>query len=108
MIDQLPFLLWPFLGLLCIGAIHVYLGLHVVEREVIFVDLSLAQLAVLGAAVATLWGLDPHDPPPTSRRWGSPCSAPPCSRSRVRWSAAACPRRRSSASSTPSPPRRRC
>ena len=63
MIEQLPFLLWPFLALLCIAGIHVYLGLHVVEREVIFVDLSLAQLAVLGAAVATLWGLDPHDPP---------------------------------------------
>ncbi len=63
MIEQLPFLVWPFLALLCIAGIHVYLGLHVVEREVIFVDLSLAQLAVLGAAVATLWGLDPHDPP---------------------------------------------
>jgi len=62
-IELLPFLLWPFLGLLCIAGIHVYLGLHVVEREVIFVDLSLAQLAVLGAAVASLWGLDPHDPP---------------------------------------------
>jgi zinc/manganese transport system permease protein len=61
-IEQLPFLLWPFLGLLCIAAIHVYLGLHVVEREVIFVDLSLAQMAVLGAAVASLWGWDPHDP----------------------------------------------
>jgi len=63
MIEQLPFLIWPFLGLLCIAGIHVYLGLHVVEREVIFVDLSLAQLAVLGAAVASLWGLDPHDAP---------------------------------------------
>ena len=62
MIEQLPFLLWPFLGLLCIAGIHVYLGLHVVEREVIFVDLSLAQMAVLGAAVASLWGWDPHDP----------------------------------------------
>ena len=51
MIEQLPFLVWPFLGLLCIAAIHVYLGLHVVEREVIFVDLSLAQMAVLGAAI---------------------------------------------------------
>ena len=61
MIEQLPFLLWPFLGLLCIAAIHVYLGLHVVEREVIFVDLSLAQMAVMGAAVASLWGMDPHD-----------------------------------------------
>ena len=62
MIEQLPFLLWPFVGLLCIAALHVYLGLHVVEREVIFVDLSLAQMAVMGAAVASLWGMDPHDP----------------------------------------------
>jgi zinc/manganese transport system permease protein len=61
MTEQLPFLVWPFLALLCIAGIHVYLGLHVVEREVIFVDLSLAQLAVLGAAISTLWGLDPHD-----------------------------------------------
>jgi len=62
MIEQLPFLFWPFLGLLCIAGIHVYLGLHVVEREVIFVDLSLAQMAVLGAAVASLWGWETHDP----------------------------------------------
>ncbi len=62
MIEQLSFLLWPFLGLLCIGAIHVYLGLHVVEREVIFVDLSLAQMAVLGAAMASLWGHEPGEP----------------------------------------------
>ena len=62
MTEQIPFLVWPFLGLLCIAAIHVYLGLHVVEREVIFVDLSLAQMAVMGAAVASLWGQDPHDP----------------------------------------------
>src|SRR5262249_14501311 len=39
----------------------VYLGLHVVEREVIFVDLSLAQMAVMGAAVASLWGHEPGD-----------------------------------------------
>ena len=61
MIEQLPFLLWPFLGLLCIAGIHVYLGLHVVEREVIFVDLALAQMAVMGAAVASLWGWEPHE-----------------------------------------------
>jgi len=61
-IEQLPFLFWPFLGLLCIAGIHVYLGLHVVEREVIFVDLSLAQMAVLGASVATLWGGEPGEP----------------------------------------------
>ena len=68
MSEQLPFLVWPFLGLLVVAGLHVYLGLHVVEREVIFVDLSLAQLAVLGAAVASLWGLDPHDAP---TRWAA-------------------------------------
>lgn len=61
MIEQLPFLLWPLLGLLCVAGLHVYLGLHVVEREVIFVDLSLAQMAVLGAAVASLWGMEAGD-----------------------------------------------
>ena len=62
MTEQLPFLFWPLLGLLCIASIHVYLGLHVVEREVIFVDLSLAQMAVLGAAVASLRGWEAQDP----------------------------------------------
>jgi zinc/manganese transport system permease protein len=62
MMEQLPFLIWPFLGLLCIASIHVYLGLHVVEREVIFVDLSLAQMAVLGAAIASLGGFEPEQP----------------------------------------------
>jgi zinc/manganese transport system permease protein len=58
-IEQLPFLFWPLLALLAIASIHVYLGLHVVEREVIFVDLSLAQMAVLGASVASLMGGEP-------------------------------------------------
>lgn len=62
MIEQLPFLVWPFVALLVIAALHVYLGLHVVERGVIFVDLSLAQMAVLGAAISTLFGHDAHDP----------------------------------------------
>jgi zinc/manganese transport system permease protein len=62
MIEQLPFLFWPLLGLLCVDGLHVYLGLHVVEREVIFVDLALAQMAVLGAAVGSLGGLEPGDP----------------------------------------------
>ena len=61
MLEQLPFLLWPFLALLVVAGIHVYLGLHVVKREVIFVDLSLAQMAVLGASVASLWGHEPGD-----------------------------------------------
>jgi zinc/manganese transport system permease protein len=50
-------LLWiPFLACLVLTAIHVYLGLHVLARGVIFVDLALAQVAGLGVTVAFLAG----------------------------------------------------
>ncbi len=56
MLDTLVFL-WPALAAsLILAGIHAYLGLHVLARGVIFVDLSLAQVAALGAAVATLAG----------------------------------------------------
>lgn len=58
--EILPFLLWPFVASLILTGIHAYLGVHVVERGVIFVDLALAQIAALGATVAILIGLDPH------------------------------------------------
>jgi zinc/manganese transport system permease protein len=63
--SMLQFLVWPFLASLILAGIHAYLGVHVVERGVIFVDLSLAQIAALGAAVAMLLpfgGQDPHGP----------------------------------------------
>jgi zinc/manganese transport system permease protein len=47
------------LGVILTG-ILAYLGIHIVEREVIFVDLALAQIAALGAAVGVLVGLEPH------------------------------------------------
>lgn len=54
-------LMWkPFVACLVLTGMHAYLGLHVVERKVIFVDLSLAQIAALGATVAILLGFDPH------------------------------------------------
>jgi zinc/manganese transport system permease protein len=59
--EILPFLLWPFLASLILTGIHAYLGVHVVERGVIFVDLALAQFAALGATVAILFGMDPHN-----------------------------------------------
>ncbi|MGD1102311.1 MAG: metal ABC transporter permease [Terriglobia bacterium] len=59
--EILPFLLMPFLASLILTGIHAYLGVHVVERGVIFVDLALAQIAALGATVAILFGMDPHD-----------------------------------------------
>ena len=56
----LSFLAAPIAASLIIAGIHAYLGLHVVERGVIFVDLSLAQIASLGAAIAVWQGYDPH------------------------------------------------
>ncbi len=59
----LQFLAAPFAASLIIAGIHAYLGVHVVERGVIFVDLSLAQIAALGSTMALLipfMGEDPH------------------------------------------------
>jgi zinc/manganese transport system permease protein len=53
---DLSLFLPPLVACLVIVAIHSYLGLHVIAREVIFVDLSLAQMAALGSAVAILAG----------------------------------------------------
>src|SRR4051794_16668307 len=56
---DLSLFLPPLVACLVIVAIHSYLGLHVIAREVIFVDLSLAQMAALGSAVAILAGSQP-------------------------------------------------
>jgi len=47
---------WPLAACLVLPPLLVYLGLHVVQREVIFVDLALAQLATLGTCVALILG----------------------------------------------------
>jgi zinc/manganese transport system permease protein len=63
--SMLEFLAAPFVASLILTGIHAYLGVHVVERGVIFVDLSLAQIAALGAAIALLLpisGGDAHAP----------------------------------------------
>lgn len=56
MIPALEFLWVPFLACLVLAGIHVYLGLHVLARGIIFVDLALAQVAALGMTVALLAG----------------------------------------------------
>ena len=63
--SMLAFLAAPFAASLILTGIHAYLGVHVVERGVIFVDLSLAQMAALGGTVGLLLpitGGDPHAP----------------------------------------------
>ncbi len=52
----LDFLWIPFLACLVLTGIHAYLGLHVLARGVIFVDLALAQVAALGITIAFLAG----------------------------------------------------
>src|SRR5947209_2102637 len=52
-------MLAPFVACMVLVGIHSYLGLHVIAREVIFVDLSLAQMAALGSVVALLAGVAP-------------------------------------------------
>lgn len=58
--DALFFLAPPLLAGIILVGIHGYFGLHVLERTVIFVDLSLAQLAALGSVAAFLIGFAPH------------------------------------------------
>jgi zinc/manganese transport system permease protein len=58
---ELRWMLIPFLACLVLSINHVYLGIHVMARKVIFVDLALAQIAALGATYALTLGYDPMD-----------------------------------------------
>jgi zinc/manganese transport system permease protein len=51
---------WPLIACLTLPWLLVYLGLHVVQRQIIFVDLALAQVAALGTCVAIWMGHDVH------------------------------------------------
>jgi zinc/manganese transport system permease protein len=67
--NTLAFLAAPFVASLILTGIHAYLGVHVVERGVIFVDLSLAQIAALGATIALLLPISGGDPHGTVVYW---------------------------------------
>ena len=56
---EMKWMLLPFLACLVLSINHVYLGIHVIARRVIFVDLALAQIAALGATFALTLGYDP-------------------------------------------------
>ena len=70
-LETLKFLAAPFVASLILTGIHSYLGVHVVERGVIFVDLSLAQIAALGASIAILLPFTGGDPHGTGVYWVS-------------------------------------
>ena len=59
--EFLSIMQWPLVASLLLPGLLVYLGLHVVRRGIIFVDLALAQVAALGACVSILRGHDSHD-----------------------------------------------
>ena len=59
--EMLSLMKWPLIASLILPWLLVYLGLHIVQRGVIFVDLALAQTAAFGTCVSMLVGYDVHD-----------------------------------------------
>lgn len=61
MSEALSIMFWPLIACLLLPGILVYYGLHIVRREIIFVDLALAQVAALGMCLAILLKHEPQD-----------------------------------------------
>src|SRR5512146_1052846 len=61
MTEAISIMLWPLVACLLLPGILVYYGLHIVRREIIFVDLALAQVAALGICLSILLKHDAHD-----------------------------------------------
>jgi hypothetical protein len=61
MADLISLMKWPLIASLILPWLLVYLGLHIVQRGVIFVDLALAQTAAFGSCVSMVLGYDVHD-----------------------------------------------
>src|SRR3954466_8425328 len=59
MLDAFEIMKWPLLACLLLPGLLVYLGLHIVRREIIFVDLALAQVAALGTCLGILMHYEP-------------------------------------------------
>jgi len=59
---DLGWLLLPLLACLILTGMHAWLGIHILSRGVIFVDLALAQIAALGAMTGILFGIEPGTP----------------------------------------------
>jgi len=50
--EILEFMLIPFVACILLITVNVYFGIHVLKREIIFIDIALAQIAALGGAIA--------------------------------------------------------
>jgi len=62
--DALVIMFAPFLACLTLVGIHGYFGIHVLKREIIFIDIAMAQIAALGGIVHMLF------PPEVTTEWG--------------------------------------
>ena len=59
--EIIQFLFPPFVACLTLVGIHGYLGIHVLQREIIFIDIALAQISAVGSTFAfILWHKDEH------------------------------------------------
>jgi zinc/manganese transport system permease protein len=58
--DFITFMAAPALGCMVMTFIFTYFGVHVLKRGIVFIDLSMAQLAALGTTVAFALNLEEH------------------------------------------------
>ena len=67
--EAIIFMLAPMAACLTLVGIHGYFGIHVLKREIIFIDIAMAQIAALGgiihilfpAEVTTTWGVTAYE-----------------------------------------------
>jgi zinc/manganese transport system permease protein len=60
--DMWDVMFWPIVACVLLPWLLVYLGLHVVQRGIIFIDIAMAQMASLGICVALLFRIDLQSP----------------------------------------------
>lgn len=61
--EFISLMFWPLMACVILVGIHVYLGMHILLRQVIFVDLALAQIAALGSILGVVLGYPADDFP---------------------------------------------
>jgi len=71
MLIALEFMLAPFVACFLLIFIMVYFGIHVIKREIIFIDIALAQIAAFGSAVSLVIHELFHDHPGSGEEHGS-------------------------------------
>ena len=54
MFTAIEFMLAPFVVCILLIGINIYFGIHVIKREIIFIDIALAQIAALGGTIAVI------------------------------------------------------